>query len=94
MENKIAAFQQKEIRKTIHNNEWWFVIEDVVFVLTDSKDPKQYIQRVKQRDAELKKGWIQIVHTLLIKTSGGQQKMICANTKGVFRIIQSIPSQI
>ena len=90
--SKIAIFQKKEIRKTIHNNEWWFVIEDVVFALTDSKDPKQYIQRVKQRDAELKKGWVQIVHTLLIETSGGKQKMICANTEGVFRIIQSIPS--
>ncbi|MCD6397016.1 MAG: Bro-N domain-containing protein [Spirochaetaceae bacterium] len=89
---KIAIFQKKEIRKTIHNNEWWFVIEDVVFVLTDSKDPKQYIQRFKQRDSELKKGWVQIVRTLLIETSGGKQKMICANTEGIFRIIQSVPS--
>ncbi len=80
---KIAIFQKKEIRKTIHNSEWWFVIEDVVFALTDSKDPKQYIQRVKQRDAELKKGWVQIVHTLSIETSGGQQKMICANTEEI-----------
>ncbi len=93
MENsKIAIFQKKEIRKTIYKNEWWFVIEDVVLALTDSKDPKQYIQRVKQRDGELKKGWVQIVHTLLIETQGGQQKMICANTEGIFRIIQSIPS--
>jgi len=89
---KIAIFQKKEIRKTIHNDEWWFVIEDVVLVLTDSKDPKQYIQRLKQRDSELKKGWVQIVRTLLIETSGGKQKMICANTEGIFRIIQSIPS--
>jgi DNA-damage-inducible protein D len=89
---KIAIFQRKEIRKTIYNNEWWFVIEDVVFALTDSKDPKQYIQRIKQRDAELKKGWVQIVHTLSIETTGGRQKMICANTEGIFRLIQSIPS--
>ena len=73
---KIAIFQKKEIRKIIHNNEWWFVIEDVVFALTDSKDPKQYIQRVKQRDAELKKGWVQIVHTLSIETAGGVKKML------------------
>ena len=70
--NKIAIFQKKEIRKTIHNDEWWFVIEDVVLALTDSKDPKQYIQKLKQRDSELKKGWVQIVHTLLIETSGFQ----------------------
>lgn len=89
---KIAIFQKKEIRKTIHNNEWWFVIEDIVLVLADSNDPKQYLQRMKQRDPELKKGWVQIVHTLEISTEGGRQKMLCSNTEGIFRIIQSIPS--
>jgi len=82
----------KEIRKTLHNKEWWFVVEDVVLALIESSDSKQYIQRMKQRDPELGKGWVQIVHTLLIDTSGGKQKMNCANTEGVFRIIQSIPS--
>jgi len=91
-ETRIAIFKGREIRKTIHNNEWWFVIEDVVSVLTDSRDPKQYIQRMKQRDKELAKGWVQIVHTLLVETQGGPQKMLCANTEGIFRIIQSIPS--
>ena len=60
--------------------------------LTDSADPKQYIQRLKQRDPELGKGWVQIVHTLSVDTPGGAQKMLCANTEGLFRIIQSIPS--
>ncbi len=89
---KIAIFKGKKVRKTIHNNEWWFVIEDIVWVLTDSKDPKQYIQKMKQRNPELKEGWVQIVHTLEIITQGGKQKMLCANTEGIFRIIQSIPS--
>lgn len=92
METKIAIFKGNKIRKTIHNNEWWFVIEDVVAVLADSNDPKQYVQRMKQRDLELAKGWVQIVHTLEIHTQGGQQKMNCANTESIFRIIQSIPS--
>ncbi|MBC8183077.1 Bro-N domain-containing protein [candidate division KSB1 bacterium] len=92
MTTKIAVFKKKEIRKTIHNNEWWFVVEDVVLALTDSRDPKQYIQRMKLRDPELKKGWVQIVHTLSIETTGGKQKMLCANTEGIFRIIQSMPS--
>jgi len=91
-ETRIALFQRKEVRRTIHNNEWWFVIEDVVLALTDSADPKQYIQRLKQRDPELGKGWVQIVHTLSVDTPGGAQKMLCANTEGLFRIIQSIPS--
>ncbi len=92
MDAKIAIFKGKGIRKTLHGNEWYFVIEDVVSALTDSNDPKQYIQRIKLRDQELREGWVQIVHTLVVETAGGQQKMICANTEGIFRIIQSIPS--
>jgi len=92
MENKLVVFKDKEIRRTLHNNEWWFVVEDVVLALIDSKDPKQYIQRMKQRDPELGKGWVQIVHTLSVETAGGAQRMLCANTEGIFRIIQSIPS--
>ena len=91
-ERRIALFQQREVRRTIHNNEWWFVVEDVVFALTDSRDPKQYIQRIKQRDSELNKGWVQIVLTLPVPTEGGLQEMRCANTEGLFRLIQSIPS--
>jgi DNA-damage-inducible protein D len=91
-EKRIALFQRKEVRRVIHNNEWWFVVEDVVLALIDSRDPKQYIQRMKQRDPELGKGWVQIVHTLPIPTDGGPQPMLCANTEGLFRLIQSIPS--
>ncbi len=89
---KIAVFKGQKVRRIIHKNEWWFVVEDVVLALIESNDPKQYIQRMKYRDPELKKGWVQIVHTLLVVTLGGKQKMNCANTEGIFRIIQSIPS--
>ena len=89
---KIALFKGKEIRKTLHNGEWWFVVEDVVLALIESNDPKQYIQRMKQRDPELDKGWVQTVHTLEVPTKGGKQRMLCAHTESVFRIIQSIPS--
>jgi hypothetical protein len=91
-ERRIALFQQREIRRIIHKREWWFVVEDVVLALIESRDPKQYIQRMKQRDPELQKGWVQIVHTLPVPTDGGPQTMLCANTEGLFRIIQSIPS--
>ena len=50
---KIAIFQKKEIRKSIHNNEWWFVIEDVIAALTDSVQPKGYIKDMRRRDKEL-----------------------------------------
>ena len=91
--NKLAIFQGKKIRKVLYENQWWFVIEDVVLALIDSKDPKQYISKMKSRDLELKKGWVQIVRTLEVETEGGLQKMNCSNTEGIFRIIQSIPSQ-
>ena len=92
METKIALFRGKGIRKTLHNNEWWFVITDVVGVLTDSADPSGYIKDMRRRDKELSKGWGQIATPLWIETPGGKQKINCANTEGVFRIIQSIPS--
>ena len=92
MDTKMAVFKGKGIRRTLYNNEWWFAIEDIVLALIDSSDPKQYVQRMKQRDSELAKGWVQIVHTLEIPPEGGKQKTTCANTEGIFRIIQSIPS--
>ena len=92
MDTKIAIFKGKGIRKTIHNNEWWFVVNDVVAVLTDSVQPDGYIKDMRRRDPELSKGWGQIATPLLIKTTGGPQKLNCANTEGIFRIIQSVPS--
>lgn len=92
MENKIALFEEREIRKTWTNDRWYFSIEDVVFVLTESKDSKQYINKLRKRDEFLNRGWVQIVHTLKMKTNGGMQRINCADTEGILRIIQSIPS--
>lgn len=89
---RIALFKGKGIRKTIHNNEWWFVIVDVVTALTDSVQPEGYIKDMRRRDDELSKGWGQIATPLSIQTAGGPQMINCANTEGIFRIIQSIPS--
>ena len=90
--NKIIVFETASIRRTLHNGEWYFSVEDVITALTDSADAKQYIQKLKQRDPILKAGWVQIVLTLALNTVGGTQRMNCANTEGIFRIIQSIPS--
>ena len=68
------------------------MVEVVVSVLTDSNDPKQYTRRMRSRDEQLSKGWVQFVLTLTVETPGGAQKMNCANTEAMFRIIQSIPS--
>ena len=90
--NKLITFQGKTIRRTLFNDEWYFVIIDVIAALTDSVNPTDYVKKLKRRDPELSKGWGQIVTPLIIETTGGKQKLNCANTKGMFRIIQSIPS--
>lgn len=89
---KIALFRGKEVRRTLHNGEWWFVIVDVVTALTDSIQPEGYIKDLRRRDPELSTGWGQIATPLTVPTAGGPQKLNCANTEGIFRIIQSIPS--
>ena len=89
---KIAIFKGKRIRKTIYNNEWWFSVADIVLVLTDTPNVKDYIRKMRIRDEELGKGWGQIVTPLSMDTIGGKQELNCANTEGMFRIIQSIPS--
>lgn len=92
--SNIKLFQSKQIRSVWNESEqkWYFVVEDVVAVLTDSNDPKQYIKRMRQRDLGLAKGWVQFVPTLWVDTEGGKQKMNCANAQSLLRIIQSIPS--
>jgi DNA-damage-inducible protein D len=90
---QIALFRGKEIRKTLHNNEWWFSVSDVVEALTDSKDSKQYIKRIRSRDPELNSYWGTICTPLEMTAKDGKKRRInSANTEGMFRIIQSIPS--
>jgi len=96
-EGKIALFQQKEIRRVIHNKEWWFVITDVVAALTDSANPQGYFKDMRTRDlplADALKGGGQIAPPLGLpfNTAGGRQTLQCWNTEGIFRLIQSIPS--
>jgi prophage antirepressor-like protein len=49
-ETRIALFQRKQVRRTIHNNEWWFVIAHVVAALTDSTNPSDYLKKLRKRD--------------------------------------------
>ena len=86
MNNTLALFEEKEIRKVWEENKWYFSIEDVVYALTDSKDSKQYINKLRKRDELLSQGWVQIVHILKMETNGGKQKMNCADTEGILRI--------
>ncbi len=90
---KLAVFEGKQIRKTIHEEEWWFSVADVVEALTDSIDVRQYIKRMRRRDPELDSYWGTICTPLeLLAPDGKRRKTNCSNTEGLFRIIQSIPS--
>lgn len=93
-QNKIQLFEQKKVRTVWDESQekWYFAVVDVVEALTDSVNPADYIKKMKKRDPMLAQGWGQIVTPLSIQTTGGKQKVNCADTEGVFRIIQSIPS--
>jgi len=89
----IALFNGKQIRKTLHNDEWWFSVVDVCGALTDSVDPNAYWRKLKQRLIEDSGQPVTFCHGLKLTAPDGKQRETdCANTEGIFRIIQSIPS--
>ncbi|MDD4353559.1 MAG: hypothetical protein PHN56_03820 [Candidatus Nanoarchaeia archaeon] len=83
--NEIILFEEKQVRRFRLHDEWWFVISDVVSVLTESVNPSDYLKKLKKRDISLSeafKGGGQIVPPLGIEfdTAGGRQMMQCWNT--------------
>ena len=83
--SKISIFKGKKIRKTIHQNKWYFVIVDVVFALTDSIDPSGYIKDMRRRDGELSKGRGQIATPpLQLKQKAEFNKLIALTPKEFF----------
>lgn len=95
MDNNIQLFENQKIRVAWdeQREEWYFSVVDVVAVLTDSKDPKQYIKKMRSRDAELNGKWGTICTPVeMVGLDGKRRKIQAADTKGLLRIIQSIPS--
>ncbi len=96
-DSKLSLFEGRQIRKVFHDGSWWFVIVDVIAVLTDSANPSSYLRDMRRRDpslAETFKGGGQFAPPLALSfiTAGGPQKLQCWTTEGIFRLIQSIPS--
>lgn len=91
---QIKLFEEKKVRSIWNDKEqqWYFVVVDVIEILTDSKNPTDYIKKMRKRDPVLSEGWGQLVTPLGVQTAGGTQRINCANVKSLFRIIQSIPS--
>ena len=93
MDTKIALFQNKEIRKTLHNEEWWFSVVDIVEALTDSSAPRRYWSDLKIKlQNEGSELYEKIVQLKLTAPDGKKRETDCINTKNAFRLIQSIPS--
>ena len=93
MDHALVVFQDKKIRRIWYNNEWFYSVVDIVEVLTDSPNPRQYWGKVKDREFiafELSPIWVQ----LKLPAEDGKSRFTdCVNTKNAFRLIQSIPSK-
>ena len=92
---RIALFKGKRIRKTLQNGEWWFSVVDVIEALTDSSQPSKYWTAMKTR-VKNEDGFqlSTICRQLKLEASDGKKyETDCADTEGVFRLIQSIPSK-
>ncbi len=91
---KITVFKGRGIRKTLYKNEWWFSVIDIVEALTDSVNPRDYWFRMKDRVRD-EDGFepSTVCRQLKLEASDGKMRETdCADTEGIFRIIQSIPS--
>ena len=92
-DNKLVVFQDKKIRRLLVNDEWFFSVVDVVAALTDSLDPGAYWRKLKQRLTAEGSQVVTFCHGLKLPAPDGKMRSTdCANVKGMFRIIQSIPS--
>ena len=90
---EITLFEQTEVRKSWYEERWYFSISDVVQILTDSQDVKQYIKKLRQRDEELSSYWGTICTPLELESKDGKlRKENTSDVEGILRIIQSIPS--
>ena len=94
MNNKLALFEEKQIRKTWQENKWYFSVIDVIAVLTDSSKPRDYWYRLKQRTSEEERIELSTIcrQLKLESIDGKKYNTDCADTVGILRIIQSIPS--
>jgi len=90
--NHLVIFKGKKIRKTIYHKEWWFSILDVIGVLTDSPQPKTYWAKMKERDEAMSQPFPFWEQLKMLAEDGKMRETDCADTEGMFRIIQSIPS--
>ena len=93
-QDRLVVFQEKSIRRTWHNEEWWFSIHDIIEAITETNRARKYWNDLKKKLLLEEKSQLSdfIGQLKLVAADGKKYKTDCSNTEGIFRIIQSIPS--
>ncbi len=92
--NKLILFETIQIRRTWYKNDWYYSLVDIVFALTDSNNPTDYLKKIRKRDKELSVYiGTNCPQVVMLTLTGKKRKTLAGNTKDVFRLIQSIPSK-
>ena len=93
--NKLQLFQEQKVRThwDEEQGKWYFSVQDIVQILSESRDVKQYIKKIRSRNSELNTNWGTICTPVeMMAADGRKRKIQAADTEGILRIIQSIPS--
>lgn len=92
-ESKVDIFRKNEIRKTLHEGEWWFSVKDILEALTETTNGTRYASDLRKKDPSLNSRYSEITKTLVFLSPGGKQKTTFINIEGIFRLVQSVPSK-
>jgi prophage antirepressor-like protein len=91
-ECKVEPFLKQNIRKILHDGEWWFSVKDVLEALTGTTDGTRYAGDLRNKDEGLRESYPEITRTLAFRTNGGAQNVTFINIEGLFRLMQSVPT--
>jgi DNA-damage-inducible protein D len=88
----LEILNRKKVRKEWFRDEWWYVIKDVIYVITKTVDTKSYLKDVRRNNYKIRRSWRKIALPVGIKTKKYNAVMNCSNLEGIIKIIKVIPS--
>lgn len=92
-ESKIDVFRKQDVRKTLHEGEWWFSVKDVLEVLTDTPDGTEYVEHLRKNDKDLDSTYQEITCTLFFNDEANRaEELVFISIEGLFRLMQSVPT--
>ena len=94
MANSVTFYDNQKIRSVVDESDgvWYFVAKDIILVLVNSKDPKQYLKKLRMRNKRFAQEWANIAPVFPVETAGSLQPMACVNGSGLARLIQALPT--